>query len=933
MNSNQGSTPWHALSLDEIQKELAVDFRQGLSSEEVSQRLEKYGPNELTDTGGINPWKLLLAQFTETMVIVLIVAAGISLFLQEYKDAIAILAIVVLNALLGFRQEYQAEKAMEALKKLAVPNVRVRRGGHVLEIPAAQLVPGDVILLEAGNLIPADSRVVESANLRAQEAALTGESEPVGKQVNPVAEKNASLADRKSMLYMGTIITYGRGAAVVAETGMKTELGKIAGLIQSTGNERTPLQQRLDQLGKGLAAAAVVLVLIVAGIGYLRGNDLRELFLTAISMAVAAVPEGLPALVTIALALGARRMLRRNALIRKLPAVETLGSVTVICSDKTGTLTENRMTVAVVDVANHRVDLKEESNRYHDAWHTGPCAEGEPNEKQREVLSEFPALSILLAGGALCNDAILECDQESPEDLRIVGDPTEGALVVAASRMGMGKDLLEELFPRVAEVPFDSDRKRMTTVHKLPDYDSGKAEPLRKVWTDELWPKNHSYISFTKGAMDTLLKVSTQIWTNNNFEPINDEWRTRIEEANASLAKSGMRVLGVAFRALAEAPENATHETLENELTFVGLVGMIDPARKEVKDAVNTCKEAGIRPIMITGDHPLTAGYIARELGIDTPDGRVITGQELEKMSAETLEDTVANHSVYARVSPENKLQIVDALQNRGQIVAMTGDGVNDAPALRKADIGVAMGITGTDVSKEAADMVLVDDNFATIVAAVEEGRTIYDNIRKFIKYTLSSNTGEIWVMLVAPFLGMIELPLLPLQILWINLVTDGLPGLALGVEPPEKNSMKRPPHPPSENIFARGLGIEVLWVGILVGLLSLGVGFLTWRAGDSHWQTLAFSTLVFAEMGYVMAIRSDRYSLFTMKPNWTLFGAVALTFLLQLGVIYLPFAQSIFETESLPLNSLLLCIGLGVFVFLTVETKKLFVRIKDKDS
>lgn len=939
MSPNHENSPWYVLAVDEIREKLGVDPQKGLTTEEAARRREQYGPNELADTGKIHPWKILLAQFTETMVIVLIIAAVISLVLKEYTDAGVILAIVILNALLGFRQEYQAEKAMEALKKLAVPNVRVRRGGHITDIPAVQLVPGDVVLLEAGNLIPADLRVVESANLRSQEAALTGESEPVGKQSEPVSTANAPLAERRSMLYMGTIVTYGRGTGVVAETGMKTELGKIASLLQSTGQEKTPLQQRLASLGKGLAVAAAVLVLIVAGIGLVRGLqspegvDFKELFLTAISMAVAAVPEGLPALVTISLALGARRMLKRRALIRKLPAVETLGSVTVICSDKTGTLTENRMTVTVVDVANHRIDLNEESDRRREAWREASCEGGEPNEEQRQVLKEYPALVLLLTGGALCNDAIVECGEEDPQDLHIVGDPTEGALVVAARRLGLSKVLLEGLFPRAAEVPFDSDRKRMTTVHKLPDYHDGQSEILRMVWDDNLWPKNHPYIAFTKGAMDMLLKVTTQVWNDDHYEPLDDDWRKRIEESNAVLAKSGMRVLAVGFRPLEEAPKEPSVESLEKDLAFVGLVGMIDPARKEVEQAVRTCKEAGIRPIMITGDHPLTAGYIARELGIGAGDGSVITGQELEGLSEAELDELVWTNSVYARVSPENKLQIVDALQRRGQIVAMTGDGVNDAPALRSADIGVAMGITGTDVSKEASDMVLLDDNFATIVAAVEEGRTIYDNIRKFIKYTLSSNAGEIWVMLLAPFLGIRELALLPLQILWINLVTDGLPGLALGVEPPEKNTMKRPPHPPGENIFARGLGLEVFFIGLVVGVLSLGVGWFAYNANDSHWQTLIFTTLVFAEMGYVLADRSDRYSLFTMKPNWALYGAVALTLLLQLGVVYLPFANNIFGTEPLPLNSLLLCTGLALAVFAVAETRKLIVRIRDRES
>lgn len=916
---------WYQLPVAEVIHRSASHAESGLDPAEAANRLEKYGPNELVERGGINPWKILLEQLTEVMVIILMIAAVLSAFLGDLKDAVAILAIVILNAFLGFRQEYQAEKAMAALKKLAVPTVRVRRGGHVQEISARELVPGDVVLLEAGNLVPADGRVLESINLRVQEAALTGESEPVSKESEEMTEGEIPLAERRNMVYMGTVVSYGRGHAMVTATGMKTQLGSIAELMQSAGQESTPLQKRLSQLGKGLAIAAFALVGVVFVLGLLRGEDPKELFLTSISIAVAAVPEGLPAVVTIALALGARRMLNRKALIRKLPAVETLGSVTVICSDKTGTLTENRMSVTVLDIAGHRIDLTEENQRENLFWHSSPCQVTEPSKQQTNILCESPALALLLAGGALCNDAILECEEEDPERYHVVGDPTEGALVIAAARMGLAKETLETILPRLAEQPFDSERKRMSTIHRVPPGKEGLPEALSGIWGWSGWQGDFPYLVITKGAMDGLLEISNQVWSDDRAEPLSPGWRRRIEEANTRLAQSGMRVLGVAVRPLETLP--GSQENLEEDLIFIGLVGMIDPARPEVKDAVRICQQAGIRPIMITGDHPLTARYIAQELGI-SQSGKVLTGQDLDRLSDQELEAAAPEVSVYARVSPEHKLKIVQALQDRGQIAAMTGDGVNDAPALRKADIGVAMGITGTDVSKEAADMVLLDDNFATIVAAVEEGRVIYDNIRKFVKYVISSNAAEIWVMLFAPFLGM-PLALLPLQILWINLVTDGLPGLALSFEPPERNTMQRPPYPPGESIFARGVGRDIIWVGVLMGILSLLVGFWYWRMGNPAWQTMVFTTLVFSEMGFVMAVRSGRESLFSIGlfSNRTLLGAVVLTILLQLVVVYIPIFQDLFRTQPLPLVDLGIAFGLSLVLFAAVELQKGIIR------
>jgi P-type Ca2+ transporter type 2C len=925
---------WHLVRVEEASELLSVDIQKGLSEADASRRVEEHGPNELEEQGVKSPLAMLWDQLTETMVVILIIAAGVSYFLlNEIKDAVVILAVVVVNTLLGFRQEYQAEKAMAALKKMAVPTVRVRRDGHVQEISAVKLVPGDIVLLEAGNVVPADCRLVEAVNMRIQEAALTGESEAVEKETGPLSEENLPLGDRKNMAYMGTVVIYGRGQGMVTTTGMKTELGGIARLIQAGGDDKTPLQQRLDQLGKGLAAAAFVLVGIVFAIGLMRGESLNVMILTAIGMAVAAIPEGLPAVVTIALALGARRMLKRNALIRKLPAVETLGSVTVICSDKTGTLTQNRMAVTVMDVADHRMDLSEDLSKGVNWLRRQVCEDDPASEDELNYLSEHPSHSLLLAGGALCNDALLECDDQEEKLFHVVGDPTEGALVLTADRMGLEKTDLEKLFPRIGEVPFDSERKRMTTLHRIPQNGAEIPASLRPAWEAGGWAKTGEAVAFTKGAVDSLLEVSSSLWMDGKVVALDREWRQRIEDANQRLAGEGMRVLAVAFHDWDEPPGENNEKTLENDLVFIGLFGMIDPARPEVKDAVATSKSAGIRPIMITGDHPLTAKFIARELGLisDERDERVVIGSELEKTSEEELDKLVKEVSVFARVSPEHKLRIVDALQKQGEIVAMTGDGVNDAPALRKADIGVAMGITGTDVSKEASDMVLLDDNFATIVSAVEEGRVIYDNIRKFIKYTITSNAGEIWIMLLAPFLGM-PLALLPLQILWINLVTDGIPGLALGVEKAERNTMTRPPYPPNENIFARGVGRDILWVGLLMGLISLGVGYFYWlRDPSGVWQTMIFTTITLSEMGYVMAIRSNRDSLLRIGvfSNPALISAVAITVLLQIAVIYLPFLQDIFGTQALTTTQLLVCMVLASSLFWAVEVHKFVLRRK----
>jgi len=871
-------TAWYQKTAAETAVELNTDLENGLPPEAAEARLEQYGPNELEERGAKSRWRILGEQFTEVMVVILIIAAVVSVFLNEFTNAVVILLIVILNAVLGYTQEYRAEQAIAALKQMAVPLVRVLRGGQIAEISAREIVPGDIVLLEAGNMVPADGRLLEAVNLKAQEAALTGESEAVEKNAGLVAGGELPVGDRKNMVYMGTVITYGRGRVIITETGMGTELGRIANLIQSVEREPTPLQRRLENLGKTLALAALGLILVVIGIGWVQGEAWTTLVLTAISLAVAVVPEGLPAVVTITLALGAQRMLKRESLVRKLPAVEALGSVTTICSDKTGTLTENRMTVTLLDVAGDQRSVDALLER-------GIPMKRLDADIDLNLAPSERTLTLLVKAMTLANDARLQTTDDG-QGQRAIGDPTEGALIVAASQLGLEKETLEERWPRVAEVPFSSERKRMTTVHET------LVPPSE---TDAPW-RDDPYVAFSKGAVDSLLEVTDQVWIGDGAVPLDEDLLERINRANAEMAANGQRVLGVAFRTLDDLPEEGSSEQIEKNMIFIGLVGMLDPPRPEVREAVAKCRTAGIRPVMITGDHPLTAKHIAVELDIARPESQTITGSELAQMNSTQLEERVEDVPVYARVSPEHKLNIVTALQERGQIVAMTGDGVNDAPALKKADIGVAMGITGTDVSKEAADMVLLDDNFATIVAAVEEGRVIFDNIRKFIRYTLSSNIGELFVMLLAPFLGM-PLPLVPLQILWINLVTDGLPGLALAIEKGDPGVMSRRPFKPDEGIFSRGLGRQILWVGSLMGAVSLGMGWYFWDlAGrpavgghdvEVHWRTMLFTTLVLAQMGNALALRSNRESIFKIGffSNMAMVGAIVLTFVLQLGV------------------------------------------------
>jgi P-type Ca2+ transporter type 2C len=894
---------WHRMNSDEVLRELQGGASAGLSETEAVRRLEEYGRNQIVGAGAKSSWVIFWDQLTELMVVILIVAAAISALLKDYKDAAAILVIVLLNALIGFLQESRAEQAIFALKKLAAPSAKVLRGGEVREIAAAGVVPGDIILLEAGGYIAADCRLLESASLQTQESSLTGESEPARKMSSAIDRAEVPLGDRRNMAYMGTLVATGRGRAVVTATGMRTELGRIAGMIRSVERAPTPLQRRLSELGKKLAAAALVVVAIIFVFGLIRGEDIKVLFLTAVSIGVAAIPEGLPAVVTIALTLGAQRMLKRKGLIRKLSAVETLGSVTVICTDKTGTLTENRMMVAVLQLADHKLEFSDRD------FPEGEDTRPDPQRSRYQLL---------LGAAALCNDAILRSVAREPDSAHGLGDPTEIALLAAASNFGLEKAALERDFPRIGETPFTSERKRMTTIHQVA---AGSSLALiRPIPPPEGVPRR---VAFTKGSVESLLDVCDALWLSGKIEALNQSRRDQILAYNNALASDGMRILGVAYRELEPGAAGAEDGSVEQNLTFIGMIGLVDPPRPKVASAVATCKRAGIQPVMITGDHPRTARYIANQLGMDGP-ANVVTGAELDRMDGAALDALVDSTRVYARVSPEHKLKIVESLQRRGRVVAMTGDGVNDAPALKKADVGVAMGITGTDAAKEAADMVLLDDNFATIVAAVEEGRVIYDNIRKFIRYILATNSGEIFVMLFAPLLGM-PLALLPLQILWMNLVTDGLPALALTVEPAEAGIMRRPPRNPAESVFARGMGRQIIWVGLMMGALSLGMGYWYWHASDPRWQTILFTTLTLSQMANVLAIRSEGRSLFRVGilSNKLLLGAVSLTVALQLLVVYSSALQSVFRTSALSAGELALSAALPVAIFAAVELEK----------
>lgn len=869
---------WHTLSADEVALRLETNHQTGLSAAQVAERTARHGPNALREKRGRSPWRMLLDQFSDFMILVLIGAAVISGIVGDVQDTIAIIVIVILNTIIGFIQEYRAERAMAALKRMSEASAHVLRDGQVETVNASELVPGDVVLLEAGNMVPADFRLIEAAQLRIDESALTGESVAVEKQIHPLSMIDTPLGDKTCLAYKGSIVTYGRGRGLVIATGMHSELGKIASLLGEDDNSKTPLQKRLAGFGKRLALAALAICVLVFVIGIMRGEPLLLMFMTAVSLAVAAIPEALPAVVTISLALGAHKMVKQHALIRRLPAVETLGSVTFICSDKTGTLTQNKMHVTAI---------------YADGelYISGQDEKSFIENKGEPWLTLFNSL-------ALSNDAHLDSHGH------IQGEPTEAALLRAAQEAGWDKASLEKEAPRLKELAFDSERKRMTTFHR----------------------KENGVIAYTKGSPETLITQCTRMLASGDEQAID---QAELLQQAETMAANGLRVLAFAYRHWDALPDSEQPDELERDLTFLGFSGLIDPPRHEAKEAVSLCKSAGITPVMITGDHPATARAIAYQLGIlADSDGRIMTGAELANLDDRTFEAEVELVRVYARVDPAQKIKIVRALQDKGEIVAMTGDGINDAPALRAADIGIAMGKGGTDVAREAAHMVLLDDNFATIVHAVRYGRRLYDNIRKFIRYAVTTNSAEIWTIFLAPFLGL-PIPLLPIHILWINLVTDGLPALALTAEPAERSVMRRPPRPPQESLFAHGMWQHMIWVGLLMAGLTLFTQAWAYHTGSSHWQTMAFTVLTLSQLAHVMAIRSEKESLFSIGTlsNLPLAAAVIMTLLLQMATIYVPAFNAIFKTEPLSVNELVVCIALSSVVFIAVEIEKWLMR------
>ncbi len=886
--------PWWTEDAEAVAARLDTSLSLGLSGAQVAERQEQYGPNELEEEPTRPAWRLFLLQFANTMIVVLLVAAGIMVAIGEPTDAIVIGAIVILNAAIGFFQEYRAEQAMAALRTMAAPSARVVRDGAELTVTAPELVPGDLLVLDAGDVVAADVRLTECPNLRVNEAPLTGESVPVDKTTDVLTEDSGELVgDRYNMVFKGTAVVYGRGRGVVVGTAMDTALGQIAGLLKAHQAPQTPLQRRLAVLGRWLAAAAIVICIVVFAVGVARGEDVEDMFLVAVSLAVAAIPEALPAVVTIGLALGAQRMIRHHTLIRKLPAVETLGSVTVICTDKTGTLTEGRMLVEKVWTLEREGEVT--GSGYEPSGQI--VIDGQPAQ-----IEAGTPLGSLLTAAALCNDAVLVPPAEMGDEWAVAGDPTEGALLALSAKAGFDRERVNRQFPRTAEIPFDSERKRMVTIHRTTNGSAG--------------------LVATKGAIEATIDSIEKVATDDGDLDLTPELRAAVLDQAASMAAEGYRVLGIAGQVVLDGELGHMLEA-EQDLVLYGLVAMADPPRAESRPAVEACLTAGITPVMITGDHPDTGRAIGERLGILEGDEQVMTGAELAAEQADGLATHVSKVAVYARTSPEQKLDIVQAWKERGDIVSMTGDGVNDAPALRAADIGVAMGVTGTEVAKEAADMVLTDDNFASIVTAVGEGRRIYNNIRRFVRYTLTSNAGEIWVMFLGPFVGL-AIPLLPVQILWINLVTDGFPGLALGVEPAEPDVMERDPRPPDESIFAQGVWQQVIFIGLLMGFVTLGLGVWA-EATGRPWQTMIFTTLALLQLGNALAIRSERQSLLAIGigTNKPLLWTVLLTLSVQIAIVYWAPLQTILHTEALAASDLAVVLVVSTGVFWAVELEK----------
>lgn len=888
-------------SIKQVLDDHTSHLENGLHEGEVKKRLEKFGENKLQEKKGKSIWSMILDQFKDVLIIILIIAAGISLVVGikngashgEYDsiiDALLIIAIVILNAVLGVTQENKANNALKALKEMAAPVAKVIRDGKLLKVPSSALVPGDLIVLEAGDYVPADARLVESVNLKIDESALTGESVPVEKDSDDMVKEDAPLGDRTNMAYMSTIVTYGRGKAIVSSTGMGTEIGHIANLINEVEENQTPLQKKLASFGKVLGAVCLGVCVIIFILGLLRGQGVLEIFMTAVSLAVAAIPEGLPAIVTVVLALGMQRMVKRDAILKKLAAVETLGSTTVICTDKTGTLTQNKMVVTKVFDGSHIWDVTG----------VGYSTDGQITCQDGDFTSE--SLEKIMQVSVLCNDA-----QIVKEKNDIIGDPTEGALVVLGAKGGYPQDELNKSYPRMDEFPFDSARKLMSTIHQRSD----------------------SKVMYTKGAPDVILSRCTHILIEGKEVELTDDLRQKIDETNANFANDALRVLGFAFK---KVQDGVDIKDEEKNLVFLGLTGMMDPPREEAKEAVKLCKRAGIRVVMITGDHKTTASAIAKNIGIIDDETEALSGSEIDALSDAEFAEKVTHVCVFARVSPEHKVKIVKAIRAHGEVAAMTGDGVNDAPALKQADIGIAMGITGTDVAKEAADMVLTDDNFASIVDAVEEGRVIYSNIRKFVGFLLSCNFGELLLIFVTMLIGW-NSPLVPIQILWINLVTDSFPAFALGVEAKEGGVMDQKPRDPNAPITDRPMLIAIAFQSVALAVAGIGSYYFGRELGGiAMAQTFCFMTVIIGELLRAYSARSEEHYLFTMNPfsNKHLNLAVGVSIILLFIIVYVPFLQPIFKTVSIPLASLWIPLALSLLPLISGEISKFFKRRRE---